>query len=84
MEGSHWFNGARRVDFNWPPIYFTHGLQLDVIAPYSILTFSIDVLLDCLSIGKYEVLEEDFSRQYVIHALLPYELMLVLFAVEPT
>ena len=66
---------AVSVNLDWSIVDFAHSLKLDIIAPYSITTFTLAVKFDILICDKD--LKIFLARLNVLHAFLPHLLMVV-------
>lgn len=77
MEGSHGFCSVS-VYFNWSIINFRKSLQLNVVAPHPILSFSIYVLLEVFFSTNDKLHKKLLFIFDVVHARLTNNIVIYL------
>lgn len=79
MKGSHGFIMIS-IYLNGSSIYFTHGLNLNIITPYSILTFTCHIVIKSMLASNYELNKKVSFTFNVVNASLPDQIVLILIA----
>jgi hypothetical protein len=80
MKSTHWLCSVS-IYFNRSIIDLGHRLQLNIITPDSIIPLPFNILLEVFFSSYNELDKEFFLALYVVHAILPNEVVVRLIPV---